>query len=156
MGKKKRPPTLKSDPGSVHFEVNEEDATLFRQYVESEIPSFSEAEQPDDEPHAAATRRNKSEAMTEVDLHGLNVVEAKRLVDQTFRSLQAKQRFGLRIITGRGLHSGPEGAVLPGEIYGYIQARYGQYIEKIDESPDEVRLNNIPVRGHFCVWFRCK
>lgn len=155
MGKKKRPPILKSDPGSVHFELNEEDAALFREYVESEVPRFQDAEQPDDQPRVHA-RQHKQESMTEIDLHGLTVVEAKRLVDETVRRLMRRHRFALRIITGKGLHSGPEGAVLPSEIYSHIQDRYGQYIEKIDESPNDVKLHSVPVRGHFCVWLRSK
>lgn len=156
MGKKKRPPKLKSDPGSVQFELNEDDAALFREYVESEIPAIQDAEQPDDQPRVHS-RRQKHESMIEIDLHGLTVVEAKALVNETLRRLLAKHaRFAVRVITGKGLHSGPSGAVLPGEIYGHIQSQYGQYIEKIDESPNDVRLHSLPLRGHFCVWFRSK
>ena len=60
----------------------------------------------------------------------------------------------LKVITGKGLNSGSNGGVLASEIHRYVSERFGLNIIKIDESPDKLRINNVPIRGHFCVTFK--
>lgn len=91
-----------------------------------------------------------------VDLHGCTLAEAQDRVDHAFSTLfqtLASTPVVLTIVTGKGRHSGPGGAVLPREIHSYVRSRYRPYIVRIEDSPADVVLGDLPVRGHFRVWF---
>ena len=59
-----------------------------------------------------------------------------------------------QIITGKGIHSKSGSGVLAKEVHRYIQSRYQPYIQKIDSSPSEVMVNNLPIKGSFFVWLK--
>ena len=79
------------------------------------------------------------------------------MLDATMRRLLANcesSEVSIKIITGKGLHSGSEGAVLPREVHAYFHARYQSYIIKIDDSPHQAAIDGIPIRGHFTAHIR--
>lgn len=98
--------------------------------------------------------RKKRGTMIEIDLHGMTVDEAQRAVDAVIARLPRGQEARLRIITGKGLHSGPEGGVLGRDIHYHVATRYRSAIVRLDESPADVRLGGVPIRGHFDVTLR--
>lgn len=89
----------------------------------------------------------------QIDLHGLTAEEAKARVHQTFSRLMSQQKVEVlvRVITGKGRHSGPEGGVLVREIHAFVKQEYGNLITKLDPSPTEATISGLPVRGHFDV-----
>jgi DNA-nicking Smr family endonuclease len=91
-----------------------------------------------------------------VDLHGCSLAEAQDKVDNAFSTIfktLGSTPVVLTIVTGKGRHSGPGGAVLPREIHSYVRSRYKPYIVRIEDSPADVVIGDLPVRGHFRVWF---
>lgn len=88
-----------------------------------------------------------------IDLHGLRLQEAQELcadvIHQALREARLQSHVSFRIITGKGRHSGVEGPVLSKEIHRFVLQEFQAWIVKIDDSPDEVALDGIPVRGHF-------
>ena len=57
----------------------------------------------------------------------------------------------LKVITGKGLHSRQGLAVLSREIHDYISNKYIHDIVEIDDSPCDVLMHGVPIRGHFNV-----
>jgi len=109
-----------------------------------------------DEPPPAKNRETRSGPVV-IDLHGHTVDEAKAEVDREIGrlSLVRGQRVHVRIITGKGRHSQGEG-VLPRAIHDYVSQRFARIIDKIDESPADLVLGELPMRGHFDVWLKQK
>lgn len=90
-----------------------------------------------------------------LDLHRLTLHEAQGRIDGMMRQVLAKLASGpvtLRIITGKGRHS-VGSAVLPREIHSYVKSRYGAHIVRIDDSPADLVVGELPLRGHFDVTF---
>ena len=92
----------------------------------------------------------------EIDLHGFTVVEAKSYLESTVRQHLKREPITFKVITGKGLHSGPSGGVLAGAMHMFVLERFGHLVSKIDESPEGVKVRGVPIRGHFCVTMRKK
>lgn len=92
-----------------------------------------------------------------LDLHGLTAEEARDEIRQFIDRLlsQTHGKFTVRIITGKGLHS-RDGAVLPRDSHYFVKQRYSDRIVRIDDSPADVLLGGIPIRGHFDVVLKGK
>ncbi|MCX6116392.1 MAG: Smr/MutS family protein [Proteobacteria bacterium] len=97
--------------------------------------------------------KNRLKDFVTIDLHGLTLQDALSVVDARLTLSGSysgiAQRF--RIITGKGLHSHAGIAVLASEVHRYVLTRYKSRIISIDESPGDVRIGGIPLRGHFDV-----
>jgi DNA-nicking Smr family endonuclease len=95
----------------------------------------------------------------DVDLHRMTLAEAIAAVDAAIggdlaQMRGAQQQVVLKIITGKGLHSGASGSVLAREVHRHVKTRYALHIVAIEESPAEVKLGGVPMRGHFKVTLR--
>jgi len=144
---------------SVYFEIEEDAEELLRSHLEEYMPPDKDgsklepaAQKNKAKPKAKAAR--KRPPLRKIDLHGQTLIEAQNTIDQLFTELlhgRLAQRIEVQVITGKGLHSGPSGAVLAKHIHNYIVQRYQMSIESIEDSPDDLRLNGIPIRGHFNV-----
>jgi hypothetical protein len=89
-----------------------------------------------------------------IDLHGLTCLQAEAETLRVIKGLLQTQTggpFTLKVITGRGLHSGEGGSVLVREIYRFIHTTFRASILKIDPPPAESTLNGLPLRGFFLV-----
>ncbi len=114
--------------------------------------------EPKQEPSSSQT---PNEYALEVDLHGLGLEEAKTKVQRAYayacsqlNSLDTKTqnaKVWMRIITGKGRHSGVGGAVLPAEIYAFVSTEFKKNILNIDPPPTDATLGGLPVKGHFDV-----
>jgi DNA-nicking Smr family endonuclease len=117
---------------------------------------------PGGEPAGVARAGRGSAAVpAEIDLHRMTLDEARVCVDRavTEALAQIAQRGGrgevtLKIVTGKGLHSGATGSVLPREIHRHVRQRYALQIVSIEESPADVTIGGVPIRGHFHVTLR--
>jgi DNA-nicking Smr family endonuclease len=146
---------------SVDFEDFAEADRIFRESLENLDSLPPEARSGDTPPkgkepgrrHAAPPRERVRERL--VDLHRLTLHQAKARLDAEIGEVLATLSgpVTLKIVTGKGLHSGPGGAVLPREIHRYVRSAYGDFILRIDESPADVALGGVPLRGHFSVTF---
>ena len=103
-----------------------------------------------------ARHKRRDRQTYEIDLHGLRLGEALAFLEREMaRLLNSQSRdFAVKVITGKGLHSGPDGAVLPREVHAHFVARYAAYIISIEESPHAVALAGVPIRGHFTAKLR--
>ena len=149
---KKQVKKLPKEAGGIHFDIESDAEQLFRDFVEQEkFESFEKSE-----PLSTRGRKRGSQLVEEeLDLHGKTVAEAEIAIDDWIRqNLKTHQRIKLKVITGKGLHSGPGGGVLVDEIYTYLKTMYREYIEKMGEDPSTLKVGGIPLRGHFDVWFK--
>jgi DNA-nicking Smr family endonuclease len=105
---------------------------------------------------------NCAEYALEIDLHGLNLEDAKMKVVRGYQyacsqiSLGASGKVLLRIITGKGRHSDLSGAVLPAEIYDFVSKKWNTLIQRIDPPPEDAKIGGLPVKGHFDVCLNTK
>ena len=92
-----------------------------------------------------------------VDLHGYTLSEANDIVGNKISEILVSKAgiVTLRIITGKGHHSGAGGSVLAKDVHSYVQARFRKSIERMDSAPADVIVGNLPIRGHFDVVLRC-
>jgi len=136
----------------IEFDDFEEGDRLFQESFETmEVdPSLTKDREPPPVPRGAAKSRGEKRF---VDLHRLTLEAAKARVDAEIASIlgSGKLPVRLKIITGKGLHSGPGGSVLPREIHSYVSARYATHILSIDDSPSDVAIGGVPLRGYFSV-----
>jgi len=86
-----------------------------------------------------------------IDLHGLTLLQAKEYLDDRLMRLlgAGPEVLSVKIVTGKGLHSGPGGGVLAREIHRHVAAVYGNLIVSIEDSPADTVLRGLPLRGHF-------
>ena len=92
-----------------------------------------------------------------VDLHGYSLSEANDIVGRKISAILVSKGgiVTLRVITGKGHHSGVGGSVLAKDVHAYVQARFHKSIERMDSAPADVIVGNLPIRGHFDVVLRC-
>jgi DNA-nicking Smr family endonuclease len=112
-------------------------------------------------PQPPSTKKKLDQDPTEVDLHGYLLKDALAKVDRVIagllnRPLSQKPQAGtvLKIITGKGRHSGAAGGILIREVYSHVLGAYRHGILKIDHPPAQDRLHGLPVRGFFMVTIR--
>ena len=119
-------------------------------HAEDKDSQGEKAELSGDQTKRVATQ---GEYALEIDLHGQSLEEAKKTV---LRGYDHASSYGhktvlLRIITGKGKHSGVGGAILPVEIYDFVCNQLKSAILSIDESPSEAKIGGLPIKGYFDV-----
>lgn len=132
--------------------IADDDLQMFMDFLETD--SFPDKEiEPSTKLQKSRSKKTLKPII--VDLHGKTLTEAQSFMDSFIQDLKDKRgSVTLKVITGKGLNSGSNGGVLASEIHRYVSERFGLNIIKIDESPDKLRINNVPIRGHFCVTFK--
>lgn len=138
------------EPG-VRFELEPDSDRIFQDSMRR-----WDADMPDDDDfeEIRPPARVKS-GPVEIDLHRMTLNEAIWRVDAEIDDAVASgHQTTFKIITGKGLHSGPSGGVLAREIHRHIAERYARHIQAIDESPADVTIGGVPLRGHFVVTIR--
>ena len=158
MGKSKKPQVPRQP--SIKFEDFEEADRVFRASLEGPayVPVRGSGE-PSEEVrggHLAQKRARDKDRAKVIDLHGLTLQQAKEFLDDRLSRLMGAGALTLtvKIVTGKGLHSGPGGAVLAKEIHRHVEAVYAKWIVSLEASPADVAIRGVPLRGHFCVKLR--
>lgn len=90
------------------------------------------------------------------DLHNMSLDEAIFKLT-TFIDQKRQQNIicHFKIITGKGLNSGPAGGVLSKEVYEYIRSHYKNKLLQIDPPPYKDKIDGIPLKGYFNVSLKC-
>lgn len=155
--KKNRPPKLPGGAG-VQVEFGDEEKELFLKHLEEGVPDKDELMK---EGFVSTRSGNKAKArpkkadiqgnVVSIDLHGLTEEQAENKIREQVAGVLRGQRTKLRIITGRGRHSGPGGPVLAVSIHQYVLARFGAIILDIEASPADTTMDGLTFRGHFHV-----
>jgi DNA-nicking Smr family endonuclease len=158
-----------SAPAGVVFDLEPDADQLFLESMESMDSAIVEKKKRRDERETfdggisrgrgAGGVGGGAPAEREIDLHRMTLAEAIAAVDAAIAGELAQLRSAqhqviLKIITGKGLHSGQSGSVLPREVHRHVQLRYAVNIVMIEESPADVKLGGVPMRGHFRVTLR--
>ena len=145
----------KNRPPKINFDMEDDADQIFRDHVEQmgDIPE-SERSAPEAKPLGKKKKSIKSQQSSSsgsIDLHGMTLKEAIHAVDKAIAGIvySLKGEATLRIITGKGRHSGADGAVLPGGIHKHVKATWRRHIVRIDESPEAVVIAGLPIRGYF-------
>lgn len=113
------------------------------------------------QPSPQSVKKQKSLPPTEVDLHGYLLRDALAKIDRAIAPLlklpegkKPPKGTTLKIITGKGRHSGADGGVLIKEVYRHVASVYRHAIVKIDNPPAKDKLYGLPLRGFFLVSIR--
>ncbi len=147
----KSPGNKKDEPSRIRFELEENAEELFLSHLQEFKPDKRDAEEPEKAQKRAAKPRQVN-AVQEIDLHGLRLVEAQQRVRDVLDGLiEMAGTHKLKIITGKGHHSKKGGSVLAKEMHSFVLLTYSRSILEIEESPDQVQLAGVLLRGHFHV-----
>ncbi len=144
----------------VRFELESDAENLFKTAVDAMGKSSAPLDDKDAETkaHQAGKSRKNKGATIKIDLHGMTLEVAKRHVDNRINGILAQLSPGASaafdIVTGKGLNSGSGGGVLAREIPEWVRQRFAPHIVDMDESPAEVQLGGMPMRGNFRVTIR--
>ena len=151
MSKKKIPQLDESAMSSSFFQMEENSEEIFEEYMQKLDFDKASDDIPQNLDHG--TSHNKTSSCYELDLHGLRLEEAISKTDELFyQKLNFHSSvFEIKVITGKGIHSGEKGSVLPREIHDHVKKIYKKNIIFLQESPAEVVIEGIPIRGHFTV-----
>jgi len=141
-------------------ELSDEDVALFLQSVERIQPdhkykSVNEVNRTDNSGELQKRRRD-AKFDAKIDLHGYTLADATQVVLRGIEGIlrsSKKRPIRIRIVTGRGVHSGAGGGVLVRGIYAVVMREYRGRIKTIDVDPGESTLEGFPLRGHFDVTF---
>ncbi len=141
----------------VKFEMENDADQIFEEYLDN-MDDLDKIEHSTPEPQKlTATKRtqkaSKTRLATSIDLHGLTLNEAIAKVDRQITEIlfSLKGTANIKIITGKGIHSGPEGSVLPAGVWAHVNSAWRRNISSIEDSPDSVKVAGLPIRGHFAV-----
>ena len=152
-------------PSLLSFEISEEADRAFIDAMESldptKIPGKDQAS--DEELLRAAltsgtrTKGKGSAPDLTLDLHGYTLSEANDVVGSKISEILVSKAgiVTLRVITGKGHHSGSGGSVLAKGVHTYVSSRFRLSIIRIDAAPADVTLGSLPIRGHFDVVLKC-
>ncbi len=150
-GEERRPPKLADvDPGAQDAEDQ-----LFREAMENleRVPAKDHAL---DRAAAQPPRGARvPEQAIKIDLHRMTLGEAEaqveRVLSRLISGLAPGAQVKVQIITGKGRHSGGGAAVLPREIHRYVKKRFAAHLVTIEDSPADLVVGELPIRGHFHV-----
>lgn len=159
---KKSKPQGKPEKPSVTIETGEAADRAFLEAMQDFDPSWEPPGEPDAEDRQAGRRRPAASPSPSgkpdlvIDLHGYKLREALNIVHSRIGSALATATgiIHIRIITGKGRHSGDGGSVLAREVHADVRARYQRRIQRLDDAPTDVVVGDLPIRGHFDVWLR--
>ncbi|MCX6127691.1 MAG: Smr/MutS family protein [Proteobacteria bacterium] len=136
-------------PSKLRFELEDDAEDLFLNHLQEFKPEKVEA----DEKPGRGRKSSKSKyaiSVHELDLHGLTLDQAQNEIRTELNELREWPGLHrIRIITGKGHHSHKGEGILAKEIHGFVMQVFGRFIINVESSPDEVRLNGVPLRGHF-------
>ena len=152
MGKKRKKGRKLPKYSQVSFDMEPDADQMFLDFIENFSPTKDDKKLSEESPKKGRSNRSNSDTKKlTIDLHGYSsrdaIQEVDRVIGENLDSSLGEVH--LKIITGKGRHSGADGPVLAGEVYNHIKRTYRDRILKIDENPDLLRLNGVLIRGHF-------
>lgn len=134
----------------LQFEIEENAREMLEEHLALFKPHVKDADNKARQTKEVSKRT--ASPTVEIDLHGMTLDEAEKWVIQIIaQAPSSTEKRTYKIITGKGRHSSSGRGVLIREIYLFVVHRYGPWIERIEESPDGVRLGGVAIRGHFHV-----
>lgn len=150
MGNKKN--RIKKIRPQIKFDLEENAEQLMREAMD-EVPEFIDKE--NDLPQKPVATKSSS-SFHELDLHSFTLAESQRRIDALFQQVISTQKVRIRIITGKGRHSRDGENLLARDVHAYVVQKYQDWIVEIEQSPHEVLLGSLPIRGHFEVVLKGK
>jgi DNA-nicking Smr family endonuclease len=145
--KKRKSPGKLPPHSNVKFELEENAEELFLEALDHIDPG---QKREDRQKSTAPRKGQRRPTRTKIDLHGMTLDEAKKALDVFVGDLIALGVTSqITVITGKGLHSNDSGGVLIKDIPRYVKEKYGNFISWMEESPDDLRIGQVPIRGHF-------
>ena len=161
MGKKRKHKIRQLDSASpleadTKIELEENSLEIFEEYLNKTDwdKVAKEVSRKGKEALKEKKKPNKNkELKTILDLHGHTLREAKEVLDSLVLDVinSKMDSLSLKVITGRGLHSKDGPGVLAREIPLHLSAKWARRIVFIEESPANLLLGDIPLRGSFIV-----
>ena len=140
--------------GGIRFNI-EADA---QQMLQDAIDSMPLQIDKSDDTVETSIKKPVSRAKTaahQIDLHGLTLRESQQQIDALLRRIVSKtSNVRVKIITGKGRHRQCGEHLLARDVHSWLQHKYQAWIVEIEQSPHDVRIGDLPLRGHFEVVLR--
>ena len=129
----------------------EENAQQMMQDAVATMPA--QIDKDTDETHKPTTRPKTGSY--QIDLHGLTLLESQQQIDALLRRVvSGASNVRVKIITGKGRHQKRGEHLLARDVHSWLQHKYRAWIVAIEQSPHDVRIGDLPLRGHFEVVLR--
>lgn len=153
----KRKPLPAPAKKSLNIELEEDAAAQFMDALERfDADSWSASK--NQSPRRATPSTEITRLSTSLDLHGMTLEAAKAAVTVFIQGhrAQGKGAVSLKIITGKGLHSGPGGGVLSREVHSFVVKAFQSIIVNIEAAPADTEISRgVLWRGHFSLTIKC-
>lgn len=139
----------------IRFDLEANAEQMLRDALD-DMPEQIDKDESDDK--QAPPKKTTSSAKTtvhQIDLHGLTLAESQRQIDALLRRVVTRHgNVRVKIITGKGRHQQRGEHLLARDVHSWLQHKYRAWIVEIEQSPDVVRIGELPWRGHFEVVLR--
>jgi DNA-nicking Smr family endonuclease len=137
----------------VNFDMEDDADTIFEDFLDN-MGDIDKIDHSTPEPQKISAKKRSTNTRSEsIDLHGLTLAQAVSKVDRMIAEIlfSLKGTVTIKIITGKGIHSGSDGAVLPDGVWNHVRSTWAKNISQLEESPSSVKVAGLPIRGHFAV-----
>jgi len=142
----------------ISFELEENAVEIFEEYLDKmDVTKMPKKDSLEDLTPAKSPKKSKKKPANakefHVDLHGLILDDAKNRIENFINQALAQTNgpVKIKVITGKGIHSGPDGSVLPEGIWWFVKTHWSSKIISLEDSPADVKVGGLPIRGHFSV-----
>ncbi len=151
MARKKISKTTKRT-GGIRFNIETNAHQMLQDAIDSMPPQIDKGDDTVVPPRQKHTPRT---AMHQIDLHGLTLRESQQQIAALLQRVASKTgNVRIKIITGKGRHQPRGENLLARDVHSWLQDKYRAWIVAIESSPHDVRIGDLPLRGHFEVVLR--
>lgn len=147
--KSKKIRKITTPPGGIRFDIEENAEQLLHDAIDS-MPTTIDKDEGGELHHELKKPPRPKAGVHQIDLHGLTLGESQQRIDALLRRVVTnKQPVRVKIITGKGKHRQRGVNLLARDVHRWLTQKYHDWIVEIEQSPHDVRLGDLPLRGHF-------
>ncbi len=138
----------------IHFHLEKNAAQMMRDAVAS-MPAQSDKDRVAKDKKPPPHKQRPRPSSYQIDLHGLTLRESQQRIDALLRRVVVgKNNVRVKIITGKGRHQQRGEHLLARDVHSWLRHKYRAQIVAIEQSPHDVKIGDLPLRGHFAVVLR--
>lgn len=145
---------ITSQTSGIRFRIETNARQMLQDAIDT-MPTHIDKEENTSEASVKKPAARTRIAVHQIDLHGLTLRESQQQIDALLRRVVSKTaNVRVKIITGKGRHKQQGEHLLARDVHSWLQHKYRAQIVEIESSPHDVRIGDLPLRGHFEVVLR--